>query len=126
MAIFLMWVAGIIFEVTAWTDRNPIFGAVFFWVAGGVLDHNMGESGEINAMSWNVFAMIAMHAASMFGLSGFLFFEEIQPWYEPLSFWKHGFFSNTDWSRMFIDINNLLSAILEVQENALLVRSASI
>lgn len=79
MGIMLMWALGFIYEITSWSDRNPIFGLVFFWVAGGVIDQNMGksETGEMSNITWNLLVMMAMHAASMFGLSGMLLFEEV-------------------------------------------------
>jgi len=42
-------------------------------------------------------------------LAGYILFEHLQPWYEPISFWNWGFFSLTDYAEMFSQIKEILT-----------------
>ena len=42
-------------------------------------------------------------------LAVYLIFEEIQPWYEPLSFWNGGLLGLVNWGQAFKEISLVLS-----------------
>ena len=110
-AIAILWVAEVIYELASWTDRNPVFGSVFLWALAGILEETISNNPQREDLIIHISVIIGVHAISMIVLFGYLIFEELQPWYEPLSFWKHGVISNTNWGEMFTDINYVLKML---------------
>lgn len=45
----------------------------------------------------------------MFVLFAYMIFEELQPFYEPLSFWNGGLLGLVDWSEAFKQIREVLT-----------------
>ena len=114
--IITLWAVEIFFEVISWWERNPVWGSVFTWASSAILANNIGKleglekKGETNvALIANGGTIIAIHAFSQALLFVYLIFEELQPWYEPFSFWQGGIFGMTDWYLMFAQIKQLLS-----------------
>jgi uncharacterized protein YhhL (DUF1145 family) len=125
-AITILWVAEVIYELASWTDRNPVYGCVYLWALAGILEETVSHKSDKTDLITNISVVIGVHAISMMVLFGYLVFENLQPWYEPLSFWKHGVFSNTNWGEMFTDINYLLKILEEHLTEAVSTREALI
>jgi len=109
--IVALWAVGVFYEVVAWWERNPVWGSVFTWATSAILSKNIKKleaGGNDIPLIANVGTIIAGHAASMSLLAAYLIFEELQPWYEPISFWNGGILGLTDWSLMFTHIKKLL------------------
>ena len=115
--ILVLWAVEVFFELSSWWERNPLWGSVFTWASGAILANNIEKYAEFMlagkptnvGMIANVGAILAIHVFSQFLLFGYLIFEELQPWYEPISFWKGGIFGNVDWYLMFKDIKKVLT-----------------
>jgi hypothetical protein len=52
--------------------------------------------------------IVGIHAVSMGVLFIYLMFEELQPWYEPLSFWNGGLLGLVDWAEALKEIREVL------------------
>jgi hypothetical protein len=99
--IIFVWIAEVFVEFVSWANRDPIFGLVFAWAAIAVIDDSVKERPQYENFLINVSTITGIHATSMITLISYLIFETLQPWYEPLSFWRGGTFGMTDWSEMF-------------------------
>merc|ERR1719446_1011771 len=109
--ITALWGVMVFYEVVALWERNPVWGSVFTWACSAILSKNVEklEEGEKNiALIANAGTIVAWHEALMTLLFVYLVFEELQPWYEPISFWNGGLFGLTDWSKMFTNFKTLL------------------
>lgn len=112
--VVIIWTVEAFFEIMAWWSRNPVWGSVFTWASAAILNNQIDklsdedkeetDEGTFLAVMANTGVVVITHAASMAFLFAYLFFEQLQPWYEPLSFWNHGVFGLTDWSYMFTQI----------------------
>lgn len=74
-AIVILWVAVIIYNLTAWMDRNPVFGSVFIWAMAGILEETLRERGYNKNLIINEAVIIGVHTVSMMTLGGYLIFE---------------------------------------------------
>jgi hypothetical protein len=107
-AIFTVWFAEVFFELVSWGDRNPLYGGVLIWASAGILAETMDVRPENENLIINVATIIGIHSISMITLTAYLLFEELQPWYEPLSFWGGGLTGLTNWGEMFTQIRNII------------------
>ena len=112
-ACVIIGIALIIYEVAAWSERNPVFGAVFIWALGAILNDILDNKPDSENLLITVASTLGVHSISMIVLTCYLIFEELQPWYQPLSFWGGGSFGFTDWSLMFRDFNTIFVALQE-------------
>jgi hypothetical protein len=107
--IVTLWAVEVFFEIISWWERNPVWGSVFTWASSAILDNNikkldvLTKSGQKDntILIANIGAILAIHGSSMALLFGYLVFENLQPWYNPISFWQGGIMGMTDWSLMF-------------------------
>lgn len=107
--IVTLWAVEIFFEIISWWERNPVWGSVFTWASSAILDKNikkldvLTKSGQKDntILLANIGSIIAIHGFSMATLFIYLIFENLQPYYEPISFWQGGIFGMTDWALMF-------------------------
>ena len=97
----ILWIAEIIYELASWSERNPVFGGVWTWALSAILYATLDERSDNIYIIINASVILVIHIISMCTLSGWLVFEELEPWYTPLSFWGGGMIGFTDWSQMF-------------------------
>jgi hypothetical protein len=98
--IIVLWAVDIFFEIISWWERNPVWGSVFTWASSAILSKNIKKLGEFQdagvddniPLVANIGAILGVHVFSQASLFFYLIFEELQPWYEPFSFWKGGIF----------------------------------
>jgi len=114
--IIVLWTLEIFFEIVQWWERNPIWGAVYAWAGSAILANNvekqeiLKKSGKDNTpLLGNLGAILGIHSFSLVMLMGYLIFEELQPWYEPIEFWQGGIFGMVDWSVMPRQLRELLA-----------------
>lgn len=112
-SIIIVWVALLIYTAAAWSERNPMLGGVYLWAGAAILENLVTNKPENEVLIINCAVILGIHGISMATLTSYLIFEELQPWYEPLSFWKGGLIGDVDWYRMFEDLG-WLTNILEV------------
>jgi len=62
---------------------------------------NVQEKEENVALIANVATIDGIHTVSTITLAAYLIFEELQPWYKPLSFWNGGILGLVDWAKCF-------------------------
>lgn len=98
--IITLWAAEIFIGLIAWWERNPAYGSVYIWTSVAILINLINNKPENVYLIPNVGAIVGVHSISMIVLTSYLIFEELQPWYEPLSFWNGGLFGLVDWSEM--------------------------
>lgn len=101
----IAWVAFIIYNLAAFSERDPVFGSVLIWSMSAILMENINNTPVNMYLIGNAIAIVVLQVLTMSGLTSFLIFEELQPWYEPLSFYNHGTIGKTDWSQMFSDFD---------------------
>lgn len=77
----IVGVAEIIFEVAAWSERNPVFGSVYIWALAAILDETLKEKPEQENLIATLSTTIGVHAISMATLAVYLIFEVFEPWY---------------------------------------------
>lgn len=97
--ILSFWGVGVFFEVVSWWERNPIWGSVFTWAGSAILAKNIAKMTELEKVGKsnstiiaNVGIVLFIHAASMGVEFIYLFIENLQPYFEPISFWQGGVF----------------------------------
>ena len=106
--VVFVWGLEVFGEIVSWWERNPAWGSVYTWAAAAILVKNVQEKPENTTLIPNLGVIVGIRAVSMAILAVYLVFEEIQPWYEPFSFWNGGLFGLVDWSKMFKEIRLVL------------------
>lgn len=76
-AIFTVWFAEVLFELVAWTERNPLYGSVLIWACSGILAETLEVRPENENLVINVSVIIGIHAISMITMVSYLLFEEL-------------------------------------------------
>lgn len=72
-----LWVAFAIYEIAAWSERNPVFGSVFTWASIAVLYYEIAErEARQVALIINASIILLVHLISMGTLTSYLIFEE--------------------------------------------------
>jgi len=107
--ISVLWFVEVWFEIYMWWERNPLYGIVFTWASTAILYKNVSEEKGNTALVSSLGAEDSLHTFSVIVLTCYLIFEELQPWYNPISFWKGGLFGQVDWSMFFTDMKAVLS-----------------
>lgn len=92
-----VWGAEIFYEIFSYEERNPFYGSVFIWVLSALLENNVTNKPYNTNLIICVSVILGIHIISMAGLWSYLIFEELQPFYEPISFWNHGFLGKADY-----------------------------
>jgi len=93
----IIWVAELIYLTAAYSERNPLFGSVFLWVLSAILEKTVTYKSQNTIIITNVSIILGLHAVAMAALWAYSIFEEIEPWYQPLEFYNHGFLAKVDW-----------------------------
>ena len=102
--IITVWIALVIYTVISWVERNPVYGGVFIWAGTAILENLVTNKPQFETLIINAGVVLGIHSIDMVILSLYLIWEELQPYYIPLSFWNGGIISNIEWYRMFEDI----------------------
>jgi len=95
--ILVLWLAFVIYQFVSWEERNPLYGTVFTWALSAILEETLKTRSYNTNLIINASVILGVHVVSLICLTTYLVLEELQPWYEPLSFWNHGIVTLTDW-----------------------------
>jgi len=120
-----VWFAFVLFTVISWVERNPLYGGVFIWAGTAILDNLVTNKPEMETLIINSSVILGVHSIDMIILSLYLVWEELQPYYVPISFWNGGIISNVEWYRMFEDIGIVLKYLEEFFKDTLADRLPS-
>jgi len=71
----IVWVAGLIYNLACWEERNPVYGMVFMWALSAILDNAIKKG--LDLLTFNGGIVLGVHTASMLTLMGYLLWEEL-------------------------------------------------
>ena len=75
-SIVIIIAALLIYTVSSWSERNPVFGGVFIWASAAILDDLLKTKPESENLIITVSTSIGVHSISMIVMTCYLIFEE--------------------------------------------------
>ena len=72
ITIGVLWVGFLIYNLTSWIERSPLYGSVYIWVLFALRSEVVSNKSQLTKLTDNVTALLIAHGISMVSLWSWL------------------------------------------------------